>query len=187
MMTATDVLAAVLDAYKPVDAREAADVARIRAALSGDVWSRVAPMHVTASAFVVHPPTHEVLLRWHTRMHRWMQVGGHFDPGETDPWQVACREAREETGLTDLRALAGLEQPMQIVIVPVPARADEPAHEHADIRYLLATERPGDAQPETVGARLRWLAVAAAIDEVGEENQRVFLRRLQNVLPACNA
>ena len=33
---------------------------------------------------------------------RWLQVGGHGDPGETDPLAIALREAREETGLTDL-------------------------------------------------------------------------------------
>jgi len=144
-------------------------------------------LHVTASALVVHPPTGEVLLRWHTRMHRWMQVGGHFDPGETDPWEVANREAREETGLADLHALRGHEQPIpvapiQIVIVPVPALSDEAAHEHADIRYVLATTRPGDARPESSTARLRWMRPADAIAEAFEENLRLFLRRLQNVL-----
>jgi 8-oxo-dGTP pyrophosphatase MutT (NUDIX family) len=51
------------------------------------------------SALVVNPSSRHVLLRWHERIGRWMQVGGHGDPGEHDPWQVALREAREETGL----------------------------------------------------------------------------------------
>ena len=38
----------------------------------------------------------------HADYKRW--VGGHFDPGESDPVAVAFREAREETGLTDLAA-----------------------------------------------------------------------------------
>ena len=44
-----------------------------------------------------------LLLRWHERFNRYQQVGGHGDAGEDDPLGVALREAREETGLTDLR------------------------------------------------------------------------------------
>ena len=120
--------------------------------------SRDTPVHVTASALVVHPPSHTVLMRWHPRMQMWMQVGGHFDAGETDPWLVALREAREETGLTDLRELTvAAKQPVQIVIVPVPANRDEPAHEHADFRYLFVTDTPGDIVAETAEAPLRWI------------------------------
>jgi 8-oxo-dGTP pyrophosphatase MutT (NUDIX family) len=148
-------------------------VARMRAEATLD---RDSPLHVTGSAFVVHLPTRRVLLRWHARMKRWMQVGGHFDPGETDPLAVALREAREETGLDDLRPLRN--EPLQVVIVPVDARGDEPAHEHADVRYLLVTDRPDDARPESPDAPLRWVNLDDATDEVNEENQRVFLRRI---------
>jgi 8-oxo-dGTP pyrophosphatase MutT (NUDIX family) len=109
-------------------------------------------------------------------MQRWMQVGGHFDPGETDALAVALREAREETGLDDVRPLRA--EPVQVVIVPVPARGDEPAHEHADVRYVFATDRPDDARPESPAAELRWVPLEQAADEVTEENQRVFLHRI---------
>src|ERR1700690_3116245 len=59
----------VLDEYEPRDASEVADVARLRALLErADVCDRSAPVHVTGSALVVHPPSHTVLLRWHPRM-----------------------------------------------------------------------------------------------------------------------
>src|SRR5688572_15681280 len=129
-------LRAVLDRYEPHDEREAADVDRLLSVMrDGDAWSRAGPLHVTASALVVDPAHRRVLVRWHSGLQRWLQVGGHGDPGETDPWSVALREAREETGLDDLTPLTpGLERrPVQIVIVPVPARGTEPAHEHADV------------------------------------------------------
>jgi len=167
----------LLDAYEPRDERELRDVRRLTAALDTvDVWSRTSPLHVTGSALILHPPSDRVLLRWHTRMQRWMQVGGHCDPGETDLWFVARREAEEETGLLDLapQPSAGT-LPVQIVIVPVPEARNEPAHEHADIRFLLVTDRPDDACPETSDAPLRWLTIAEALDEVEEENLRDFL------------
>jgi 8-oxo-dGTP pyrophosphatase MutT (NUDIX family) len=180
-MSVTESIERALESYRPSDASEAADVQRLRDLLvTSDLRARSTPVHVTASALVVHPPSRTVLLRWHPRMEMWMQVGGHFDAGETDPWLVAVREAREETGLTDLRAAAGAdaEQPVQIVIVPVPAHGAEPAHEHADFRYLLVTDTPAEVVPESSTARLRWTDLAAAIDEIREDNLRVFLSRV---------
>jgi 8-oxo-dGTP pyrophosphatase MutT (NUDIX family) len=95
-------LADTLDRYRPRTGAEATDVARVRELLPGDPWSRATPLHVTASAVIVHPPTRRALLRWHARQGAWLQVGGHGDPGETAPLAVALREGREETGLHDL-------------------------------------------------------------------------------------
>ena len=175
----------VLHTYQPLDAAEVADVARLREALAArDVLSRNVALHVTGSALVVHPPTRRVLLRWHPRMEMWMQVGGHFDAGETDPWIVALREAREETGLTDLRDAMGSDRhaPVQIVIVPVPAHGDEPAHEHADFRYLLVTDSPTAVVQESDAALLRWLDLDVAVAEATEDNLRVFLTRVSEAV-----
>jgi 8-oxo-dGTP pyrophosphatase MutT (NUDIX family) len=176
-----------LDDYDPRDASEVVDIARLRALLGReDLRERSTPVHVTGSALVVHPPTGTVLLRWHPRMQMWMQVGGHFDAGETVPWLVALREAREETGLTDLRAPAlTTDPPVQIVIVPVPAHGDEPAHEHADFRYVFVTDTPEAIVAESLDARLRWVDLAQAIEEVAEPNLRVFLSRVPEAIATC--
>jgi 8-oxo-dGTP pyrophosphatase MutT (NUDIX family) len=178
-------LATLLDGYVPSSAVEAADLARLRLALDrdADVWSRSTPLHVTASALVVHPPSGRVVLRWHERMASWLQVGGHFDPGEADPLAVALREAREETGLTDLRVAPGTrDRPLHLAIVPVVPGGGEPAHEHADIRYLLVTDEPDAIIPETAAARLRWSTMDAAMGDVTEENLRILLRRAASLL-----
>jgi 8-oxo-dGTP pyrophosphatase MutT (NUDIX family) len=167
-----------LDRYSATSEQEGLDLERIReAAKYRDVFSRSAELHVTASALVVHPSTRRVLLRWHPKMQRWMQVGGHFDPGETDPYAVALREAREETGLQDLTSITAGATPVQVVIVPVPTFGNEPAHEHADVRYVLTTEHPEAVTPENAAARLRWLSFEDASAEVDEQNLREFLAR----------
>ena len=179
---AVDQLARLLESIEPCNDSEAADVARLRATIkAGDVYARTTPLHVTGSALVVHPATRRVLLRWHPRMGMWMQVGGHFDADERDPLAVALREAREETGLTDLRVL-GHARPIQIVIVPVPAGRDEPAHEHADVRYVLATDTPGAIVAESDAARLQWLTLEDARTEIHEANLLELLDRLSRVL-----
>ena len=176
-------LARLLDGYEPRGATEIRDVARLRAALDSDVWSRASSLHATGSALVVHPATRTVLLRWHPRMQAWLQVGGHFDPGEDDAFDVARREAVEETGLPDLHPLDETgRRPLQIVIVPVPAHGDEPFHEHADIRYLLATGRPDAIVAESADAALRWLPFDAAVRAVTDDNLRAGLERARGAL-----
>jgi len=164
-------------------------IERVRGLIArGDPWTRSSPLHVTGSAIVFHPPSDRVLLRWHERQQSWLQVGGHADPGETDPLAIALREAREETGLPDLSPwpTAAEPQPIQLVIVPVPAGRGEPAHQHADVRYVLATARPDDTTPETESARLRWLSLAAALSFVTEDNLRVCLARLAAIRGRCH-
>jgi len=180
-----DDLRSVLDEYHPSDDGEAADVDRVRRLLDdGDPWSRDGGLHVTASALVVDPAQRHVLLRWHARMQRWMQVGGHGDPGEHDPWSIALREAREETGLDDLAPLtpAWERMPVQIVIVPVPAGRGEPAHEHADIRYVFVTAEPDRLRAESPDAAVRWMDFQHARAEVTEPNLRAFLDRVERLL-----
>jgi 8-oxo-dGTP pyrophosphatase MutT (NUDIX family) len=118
----------LLHRYRPADPTEAADVARVLALAqtAEDAWARALPLHLTGSAVIVHPDSARVLLRWHPRQLSWLQVGGHGDPGETDAFDVAVREGREETGLADLVAwpAPGL---IHLAVVAVPANDREPA------------------------------------------------------------
>jgi 8-oxo-dGTP pyrophosphatase MutT (NUDIX family) len=178
--TALPPLAVLLDQYQPEGEAETADLRRTRvlAETVGDPWSRDLPLHVTASALIVHPQTARVLLRWHQRQQAWLQVGGHGDPGETDPLAIALREAAEETGLADLTPWPDA-QLRHVVIVGVPAGKGEPAHEHADLRYFMATRTPDAARAENEHAPLRWLSIAEAYQATSEVNLRETLDRLR--------
>lgn len=174
---------AQLDGFEPQGETEAVDVRRMRhlAATEPDPWLRSLPMHFTASALVVHPDSERVLLRWHQRQQRWLQVGGHGDPGESDPLEIALREAREETGLADLEPWPDATL-RHVVVCDVPPGKGEPAHEHADLRYLVATRDPDAARPENPGAPLRWLTIDEARVLVGTNNLRHTLDRAQSLL-----
>jgi 8-oxo-dGTP pyrophosphatase MutT (NUDIX family) len=175
----------LLSGYQPIGATEAADVARVRALTetTDDPWSRANPLHLTASAVIVHPASRRVLLRWHARQQAWLQVGGHGDPGETDPLEIALREGAEETGLADLMPWPHKDV-VHVVIVPVPAKGDEPAHQHADVRFVLATDQPESARPERADAPLRWLTFAEAHDLTAEPNLRETLARVERLTRA---
>ena len=176
-------MAALLGSYRPDGGTERTDLQRVRdlAEMAGDPWQRDLPLHVTASALIVHPLTARVLLRWHQRRQAWLQVGGHGDPGESDPLAIALREAVEETGLADLAPWPDA-QLRHLVIVSVPAGKGEPAHEHADLRYFMATQTPEAARAENEDAPLRWLSLAQAREATSEANLLETMARLERLL-----
>lgn len=142
-------LDALLAAHAPDDPREAAMLRRIVvfAAAAEDPFARANPEgHLTGSAFVLDP-SGRMLLVHHRKLGIWVQPGGHAD-GERLADRVALREAAEETGLEDLvfhPALVlddGAPALLDVDVHVIPARPDEPAHEHFDLRFLLRTAAP---------------------------------------------
>ena len=156
---------AAVASFRPCDEDEAGALREIVAVARSDApFDRTRPAHLTGSAFVLHPSSGRVLLRFHDRFRRWMQVGGHGEAGEDDPYAVARREAVEETGLIDLAPLNGdpARSLVQIAYVEVPASDDEPAHHHGDLRYALVTSMPDAIRAERVEAPLRWCTIPVA-------------------------
>ena len=147
-----------LGRHRPEGPEEEAHLRRILAFVAAhpDPFDRRIPEgHLTGSAFVVSPDGAQVLLLHHRTLGRWLQPGGHADPGERDGATVALREAVEETGITDLRLHPGAPRPLDVDVHAIPARGGDPAHLHLDLRYLdLADPRhaitPATGESSTV-------------------------------------
>lgn len=151
-----------LRGHLPADAKEAADLAEILAFLDRhpDPFDRrILEGHLTGSAVVVSAAGDRVLLLHHGKLGRWLQPGGHAEPGERDGERVALREAREETGIDGLALHPSAPSPFDVDVHPIPARDDEPAHRHLDLRYLVVAPRDGAFRLAPAEARaLRWFA-----------------------------
>jgi 8-oxo-dGTP pyrophosphatase MutT (NUDIX family) len=109
--------------------------------------------HVTASAIVVG--TRGTVLHLHKRLGRWMQPGGHIDPGESPP-VAAQREATEELGL----AVAHPEGGPRLIDLDVHEAAL--GHTHLDLRYLLLGSDADPAPPPGESPEARWYSWAEA-------------------------
>ena len=121
--------------------------------------------HITGSAWLVDAAGERVLLTHHRKLGRWLQLGGHSD-GDPDSLAVALREAREESGL-EVRALD--DTIFDLDVHRIPARDDEPAHLHYDVRFLVVAEGERFRKTDESHA-LEWVPAGAIRSLTGEES-----------------
>jgi 8-oxo-dGTP pyrophosphatase MutT (NUDIX family) len=110
--------------------------------------------HLTASALILDPMTHRVLLTLHPKVSRWLQTGGHIEVGDTSLRAAAGREAREESGINDLTISM---QPLRLDKHLVPCRSG--LLHHYDVQYLALAPEGSLAIRSSESLDLRWFDV----------------------------
>ena len=130
------------------------------------------PGHLTCSACVLDDTGTRVLLLHHARLDRWLQPGGHVEPGDASPLASACREVEEESGLSDLDPIG--RAPIDLDVHEIPARGAEPAHLHYDLRYAFVAPSGAALAKSDESHALRWIA----IDRLAELTDEVSVTRL---------
>ena len=176
-------------AYVPCDEQEAADremMLRALDALESPLLRDNVFAHFTGSAWIVNPDRTKALMAWHNIYKTWAWTGGHAD-GEADLLSVALREAREETGLRDIRPVS--EGIYSLEVLPVNAHVKRgkfvSAHLHLNVTYLLEADaaQPVRVKPDENSA-VAWLPLQKAADNREEPFMAVIYRKLNRKLEA---
>ncbi len=140
--------------------------------------SQFAPGHFTASSFVLSPDRGSVLLIFHSKLHRWLQPGGHVDPEDASIETAARREVEEEVNIASLAPLLPEGGIFDLDIHPIPARKTEPEHLHFDVRFaFFAPSLAFLAGSDAVSAR--WVPLGEAGDLKSDESVMRALRKLR--------
>ncbi len=143
-------------AHRPYSEHEAAMLNRILAFVGQheECFSRSLLVgHVTGSAWVVDHSISHTLLVHHRRLDKWLQPGGHCD-GDPDVLSVAVREAIEETGLAVMPVSGEI---FDVDAHDIPARKQEPAHVHYDIRFMLQADYEHAPVVSSESQDVRWV------------------------------
>jgi 8-oxo-dGTP pyrophosphatase MutT (NUDIX family) len=135
----------VLDTFRPDDDAQvqlrASYLAFLHAHPDGMTRGCV-PAHLTASALVLDPTASHVLLTLHRKGEFWAQVGGHCEPADATVAGAALREAREESGIDDLRLVGA--GPVDLDRHQL-SSAFGSCGEHLDVRFAVVA--PAGAVP----------------------------------------
>jgi 8-oxo-dGTP pyrophosphatase MutT (NUDIX family) len=162
-------LLTLLSDFEPEDEQERAWHEQIVALVEGDGdpfdRDRFDPGHVTASVFLTSAAGDLLYLIHHAKLDRWLQPGGHVEPGDADILAAAARELEEEVGVV-------AEIPARVFDVDVheiPARKGDPAHLHHDVRFCVVLPEDQVPKPtdEVLGGRFFFL------DEIPPDDESV--------------
>jgi len=153
----------VLTAWIPPDLEQGALRREFLDFLAGHpdgMWRSCRDGHLTGSALVVDAARRRVLLTLHPKVGRWLQLGGHCDPGDATLAGVALREAVEEGGI------AGVQldpDPLDLDIHPIECVRGVP-NRHLDVRFLVLAPDGAEAVISDESLDLRWWSMDALPD-----------------------
>ncbi len=134
------------------------------AAYPDAMWRSCSPDHLTASALVVDATGERVLLTLHRRHRRWLQTGGHCEPGDPNLAAAARREAAEESGIETLRLDP---DPLRLDRHPVGRGPQGDVH-HLDVQFLARAPAGSQAVISAESAALAWFPVDALPEETDD-------------------
>jgi 8-oxo-dGTP pyrophosphatase MutT (NUDIX family) len=171
----------LLQGYAATDSREQEMLERMLefiAAHENCFERHLAIGHMTGSAWLLDREREHVLLTHHAKLNRWLQLGGHAD-GNPDLLDVAMREAREESGLVKIRIVS--ETPFDIDIHEIPARGNEAAHYHYDVRFQLEASREESLVVSGESHELAWVPLRGLAErsDVDESLRRMVRKTLR--------
>ena len=130
--------------------------------------------HLTGSAWITDPTRRRVLLTHHRKLDKWLQLGGHAD-GEPDLFEVALKEAREESGLAGFTPVS--EQLFDVDKHRIPERKGVPEHWHLDLRFHFLAD---PAEPLVISGEskdLAWVDIDRLMGLNPEESMLRMVRK----------
>ena len=136
--------------------------------------------HVTSSTFIMNPSKTKVLLGFHNIYQSWGWFGGHNDL-EEDCLIVALKEAKEETGLQDLKLCSSDVISIDTIYVEnhIKKGLYISDHLHLNVTYgLIANEDETLMHNDDEHQALAWFDIETFLDHVKEPRMKPIYQKI---------
>ena len=130
--------------------------------------------HFTSSAFVLNKERTKILIIYHKIYNSWAWVGGHSD-GDNDLLYVAMKEAKEETGIKNVKPISEDIYSLEIINVNGHEKRGKyvGSHVHLNVTYLLEADENEEIRIKgDENSGVKWVP----IDEILNTTSEVWVR-----------
>ena len=130
--------------------------------------------HFTSSAFVLNKEKTKILMAYHKIYNSWAWVGGHSD-GDSDLLYVAMKEAKEETGIKNVKSISKDIYSLELINVNGHEKRGKyvGSHVHLNITYLLEADENEEIHiKEDENSGVKWIT----IDKILEASSEPWVR-----------
>lgn len=139
--------------------------------------------HMTASSWIVNKDRTKVLMIYHNIYKSWAWTGGHAD-GNINLLEVAIKEAKEETGIENLKVIYPHIYSLEKLEVQEHIKNGKvvPFHYHLNLTYLLEADESEILKIKVdENSAVSWFPLDEAINA---SNEKFFK---ENIYPKLNA
>ena len=130
--------------------------------------------HFTSSAFVFNKERTKILMIYHKIYNSWAWVGGHSD-GDSDLLYVAMKEAKEETGIKNVKPISKDIYSLELINVNGHEKRGKyvGSHVHLNVTYLLEADESEEIRiKEDENSGVKWVP----IDDILNVTSEVWVR-----------
>ena len=126
--------------------------------------------HFTSSAFVLNKERTKILMVYHKIYNSWAWTGGHSD-GDSNLLYVAMKEAKEETGIKNVKPILNDIYSLELISVRGHIKKGKyvASHTHFNVTYLLEADENEEIhikEDENIG--VKWVPIDEILDATSE-------------------
>ena len=126
--------------------------------------------HFTSSAFVLNKERTKILMIYHKIYNSWAWTGGHSD-GDSDLLYVAMKEAKEETGIKNVKPISEDIYSLELITVNGHEKRGKyvGSHVHLNVTYLLEADENEDIRiKEDENSGVKWFPIDKVLEASSE-------------------
>ena len=136
--------------------------------------------HFTSSAFVLNKERTKILMIYHKIYNSWAWTGGHSD-GDSDLLYVAMKEAKEETGLKNVKPISENIYSLELITVNGHEKRGKyvGSHVHLNVTYILEADENEEIHiKEDENSGVKWFPIDKILEVSSEQwvKNRVYAK-----------